>query len=141
MATGISQITQTIKLPRAINYRRIKPWHWGMIAAGVVIIPGLISFVFINHRITGSIALDFDQSFINPNLNQNELNLQRKIHRRVKSLSLDASDFYTQVDNIFHARYPELVGVKLTPKDEHQEYRNIWYQIANSLLSKQERSR
>jgi serine/threonine protein kinase len=144
---AISRVTRLFNLPKRIKYlkyRRIKPWHWGIIAAGVVIIPGLISFVLINHRITSATifnSFNFDHNSASLTLNQQELNLQRKIHRRVKSLSIDASAFYGQVDRIFQEKYPELAGVRLTEKNEHQEYRKTWYQIANSLLTKQERQR
>lgn len=135
----ISFLTKLRKLPKAISHKDLKPWHWGMVAAGVIVVPGLVSFVLIHHRIATT-AVNFEQKFSDRSI-EKEVNLQRKIHQRVESLSIDASTFYSQVDRIFHDKYPELVGIKLTRKKEHWEYRKTWYQIAHSLLSQQERQR
>ncbi|MEL6927567.1 MAG: serine/threonine-protein kinase [Cyanobacteria bacterium J06600_6] len=124
-----------------VNFRRAKPWHWGLIAAGIILIPGLISFVLINYRITKTVTIDFERNSQDFVLSQNELDFQRQIHQRVESLDIDASVFYKRVDTIFHQQHPELAGKTLTERGDHQEYREEWYQIATSLLTRKERSR
>lgn len=124
-----------------IDFRKAKPWHWGLIASGIIIVPGLISFVLMNYRITKTIAFDFDRNSPDFVLSQNELDFQRQIHQRVETLNIDASAFYKRVDSIFHAQHPELAGKTLTERSDHQLYREEWYQIASSLLTQKERSR
>jgi serine/threonine-protein kinase len=108
-----------------------------MITAGVLLIPGLISFSVIIDRIN----LNSHKSDQHPLVSNSENNLQQDIYQRIQALDLDAGAFYNKVDNAFHQQYPELKGVQLTEKPEHQNYRQIWYQIANNLLNKQERNR
>lgn len=131
------------RIPRLFNtskLRRLKPWHWGLVASTVVVIPGLVSFASMNYRITKTIAfnLERDSKLV---LNEEESDLQRRIKQRVESLNLDASSFYKQVDNAFHQKYPELAGEQLSDKGEHQQYRQVWYRIASSLLQEKERQR
>ncbi|MEO0926379.1 MAG: serine/threonine-protein kinase [Cyanobacteria bacterium J06643_13] len=142
LATGIGRRSQRIieRLTR-LNFSRIKPWHWGLIASGIIIIPGLISFSLMNYRITHSIALNLEGNAPDSVLNQDEIDFQRRIHQRVESLNIDSSSFYREVDAIFHARYPEMAGKQLSEQSEHQQYRQVWYQIASNLIAKQERKR
>ena len=143
--SAITSITanlgQMTRMLTAADLRRVRPWHWGIIASGIIIIPGLISFILINYRITRTIAFDFAPNGENLVLSPKELDSQREIHQRVESLELDVSAFYKQVDTIFHSRHPELAGKPLTESSKHQEYRKVWYEIASSLLAKQERRR
>jgi len=135
--------TRDLKRMLKIDFRRIKPWHWGLMASGIIIIPGLISFVLMNYRITKTIAFDFNfernsQDFV---LTDSEIDYQRQIYQRVESLEIDASAFYKRVDTLFHKQHPELAGKTLTERGDHQQYRQKWYQIASSLLAERERSR
>lgn len=144
--SGISRIRTKVvnasqkayKIPLR-NIKQLKPWQWGMISAGVFLIPGLLSFTAVKTGIYQ--AVSFKSDSIQPVLNQSEKDFQQEIYRRVESLNLDDSAFYKQVDQIFHDRHPELRGLQLTEKPEHQPYRQMWYEIASSLLNKQERSR
>ena len=131
---------QTTRIPSAADFKRLKPWHWGLISAAVLLIPGLISFGIIKNRISAPTAFDWKQNS-DIALSKSERDLQQQIYQRVESLDLDASAFYHQVDSLFHEQYPELRGVQLTENPEHQDYRNTWYQIASNLLNQQERSR
>ncbi|MEO1671263.1 MAG: serine/threonine-protein kinase [Cyanobacteria bacterium J06631_2] len=125
----------------SLDFRRVKPWHWGLMASGIIIVPGLISFSLMNYKITHSIAFDLKGSEQDLVLDQDEVDFQRRIHQRVESLKIDSSAFYKEVDIIFHNRYPEMAGKQLSEKNEHQQYRQVWYQIASKLLAKQERKR
>ena len=138
-ATNISR--QKTHIPRKEDFKRVKPWQWGLISAGVFLIPGLISFAVIKIRIADNFIFNFNRQSENSVLAKTEKDLQQNIYQRVKSLDLDASSFYKQVDNVFHQQYPELEGVQLTETAEHQNYRQIWYEIAESLLNNQERNR
>ena len=138
-----SKIRRTIQKiePLRINFSKIRPWQWGLIASGIIIVPGLISFTLINYRITQTIPFNFDRNSQDFALSQNELNYQRRIYKRVESLGIDASAFYKRVDTVFHEQHPELAGKPLTERSDHQQYRKEWYEIATSLLSQKERSR
>ena len=131
---------QATRIPTTEDIKKIKPWHWGLITAGVIFIPGLISFAIINSRIPQPFNFN-PNSNSNNTLSQNEQNLQQEIYQKVKSLNLDSGAFYKQVDTIFHQQNPELKGIQLTDKNEHQKYRKIWYKIATNLLNKQEKDR
>ncbi len=128
---------QVTRIPTAADFRRVKPWQWGMITAAIIIIPGLISFAVIRNRITGTFAWNFGSNSPNETLSQNEQELQQKIYQRIEALNLDPGAFYAQVDQEFHNQYPELAGVKLTEVTEHRRYREVWYQIATTLLDGQ----
>ena len=130
---------QTTRIPSAADFKRVTPLQWGLITAAVFLIPGLVSFGVIKNYISGSMAFVFDRD--SDSLSETERDLQQEIYQRVESLDLDAGAFYNRVDSIFHEQYPELRGVRLTEKPEHQKYRQIWYEIASNLLNQQERSR
>ena len=146
--TSISQIkTKALKASRRVSpasvtadLKRIQPWHWGTICAGVLLIPGLLSFSAIETNLYQTVAANFEHQS-KQLLNQSELDLQQEIYQRVQSANLDAGVFYKQVDRVFHDRHPELAGVQLTEKPEHQTYRQMWYEIARGILNKHERSR
>ena len=131
---------QITRIPSAADFKRVTPWQWGLITAAVFLIPGLISFGVIKNYISTPMAFDFDLGS-DSSLSETERDLQQQIYRRVESLNLDAGAFYDRVDSIFHEQYPELRGVQLTEKPEHQNYREIWYEIASDLLDRQERTR
>ena len=120
--------------------RKIRPWHWGLIAAAVAIVPGSIGFALMDYRITKTTAFDpeHDSELA---LDRNEVDLQRQIQQRVESLDLEVGAFYRQVDSRFHQKYPELAGKQLTEKGEDRQYRRVWYEIASNLLNKKERQR
>ncbi|HEY9772076.1 MAG TPA: serine/threonine-protein kinase [Coleofasciculaceae cyanobacterium] len=132
---------QITLIPSRADFRKARPWQWGLITAGVLLIPGLVSFAIIKSRIAATVVFDLKRNSNNSVLSQNEQYLQQKIYRRVKSLNLNAGAFYKQVDFAFHEQHPQLKGVQLTEKSEHQPYRKVWYQIANTLLKEQERRR
>lgn len=138
-ASTMTQISQRITRKFIdTNFSSVKSWQWGIFASAIVIIPGIFGFALINYRITQTVAHDFQNHPNSPDVNQDELYLQRQVHQKVKSLKLDTSAFYKQVDSIFHEQYPELAGKQLTQRKDHQEYREVWYRIARSLLAKQE---
>ena len=138
-ATNISR--RKTHIPQKEDFKRLKPWQWGLISAGVFLIPGLISFAVTKIRIADDFIFNFNRQSADSVLVQQEKDLQKDIYQRVRSLNLDASAFYKQVDTVFHQQYPELKGVQLTETAEHQNYRQIWYKIAENLLNRQERSR
>ena len=138
-ATNISR--QNTHIPKKEDFKKVKPWQWGIISAGVFLVPGLISFAAINIKITHNFPFNFNQNTKDSALAKTEKNLQLDIYQRVKSLDIDASVFYKQVDTMFHQKYPELKGVQLTETVEHQTYREVWYEIATKLLNKKERNR
>ncbi|NJO96140.1 MAG: serine/threonine protein kinase [Pleurocapsa sp. CRU_1_2] len=141
-ASGVTRISRRITRKFIdTNFNRVKPWQCGFFASAIVIIPGIFGFALIHYRITQTVAHDFQNHPDSPDINQGELNLQRQVHQRVESLKLDTSNFYKQVDSVFHEQYPELAGKQLTQRKDHQEYREVWYRIARSLLAKQERKR
>lgn len=135
------------------NFKRVKPWQWGIFTSAIIIIPGLISFALINYQMSQTVALDFKddtadadnadvpQVSVSASTSQKELDLQRQIQQKIASQELDTSAFYKQVDLIFNEQYPELAGKQLTKSSDHQQYREVWYRIARSLLTKQERQR
>ncbi|MEO0014872.1 MAG: hypothetical protein RLZZ535_3261 [Cyanobacteriota bacterium] len=142
--SSIRRIPQRItRLLTNHNLNMVKPWQWGIFTAAIIIIPGLISFALINYQITQTVALDFKDDTDAPQVStsQKELDLQRQIHQKLESQELDTSAFYKQVDLIFNEQYPELAGKQLTKSSDHQQYREVWYRIARSLLTKQERQR
>lgn len=138
-AVNISQ--RITYLPKNIDFKQIQPWQWGMITAGVLLIPGLISFGITRTKIPATFSFKFNGETENSVLNTTEQDLQQEIYQRVESLELNAGAFYKQVDTIFHQQYPELEGVQLTETPEHQSYRQTWYEIATGLLNRKERSR
>ena len=120
------------------NWKKVKPWQWGMISAGiigVIFIPGLISFVVIKNKIAVPVAVE--PSVINVADNR-EQQLQQSVNHKIELLEIDAAAFFKQVDTIFYERYPKLKGVSLTESEEHQSYRQIWYQIASNLLNERQ---
>ena len=137
-ATNISR--RKTHIPTKEDFKRLRPWQWGLVSAGFFLIPGLISFAVIKLRIGDDFLLNFNRQ-AGSVLAQQEKDLQQDIYQRVKSLDLDASAFYKQVDTAFHQQYPELEGVQLTETVEHQNYRQTWYEIAENLLNRQERNR
>ncbi|MEL6495416.1 MAG: serine/threonine-protein kinase [Cyanobacteria bacterium J06623_7] len=139
---NLSQMTQRInRLITSAELKKVKSWQWGMLASVIIVIPGLISFSTINYRISRAIPFESENDKKNLALSQEELDLQRQIHRQVELLPMDSSAFYKQVDAIFHQRYPELAGKQLSETGEHQEYRQVWYQIAGNLLAQRQRQR
>jgi len=138
---NIRRLLPKVRFPIAVDLKKVQPWHWGLVASGIIIVPGLISFTLINYRITNTIPFNFDRNSQDFVLSQSELDFQRRIHQRVESLEVNTSAFYKRVDTIFHEQHPELAGKSLTERSDHQQYRQEWYQIAASLLARKERSR
>ncbi len=136
---SITIARQATRFSTTENIKQIQPWHWGLITAGVILIPGLISFALTKSRIPNHITSNFDGNSDINSINKAEQNLQQEIYQRIQSLELDPGAFYKQVDTLFHQQYPELKGVQLTEKVEHQDYRHVWYEIATSLLNKKEK--
>ena len=131
------------RIPFTVDLKRIKPWHWGMISAGVFLIPGLLSFATIKTKMSQTVAFNSNNSnnVEHSVLSQSERDLQQEIYQRIKSLNLDASAFYKEVDSVFHAQHPELKRLQLTEGLKDRAYRQMWYKIASNLLNKKERSR
>ncbi|MEM8673115.1 MAG: serine/threonine-protein kinase [Cyanobacteria bacterium P01_G01_bin.67] len=124
-------------VPNTANLRRVKSWQWGMITAAVILIPGLTSFAVIKTKIAATISSSLGQKSDELNLSPNEQKLQQEIYQQLKSLNIDTGAFYMQVDRTFYEQHPELAGMQLTDVAEHQRYREIWYQIAATMLDKQ----
>lgn len=133
---AISFSRQITRIPTLPNNHQLKSWRWGLIAAGVILLPGVVSFSVIKDRLLKAYISSGEVS-----LSKQEKNKQKEIYQRVQALELNSADFYRQVDNIFHSQYPSLKGVRLTGSAEHQQYRTIWYEIASNLLDRQERNR
>ncbi|MGL5831684.1 MAG: protein kinase domain-containing protein [Waterburya sp.] len=133
-------ITATMsRITRSIGFFKVKPWQWGIFGSAIVIIPGLISFALINQKITQTPHVDLHSNRQDLILSQEELDFQLQIEQKVKSLKLDTSAFYQEVDGVFHEQYPELAGKKLTEGKKHKHYREVWYRIAKQLLVEQKK--
>ena len=126
---------QITRIPSASELKRVKPWKLGIITVGAILIPGIISFAVIQDKLNQADAS------APITLSKQEQKQQQEIYRRIQKLNLNPGAFYRQVDDKFHARYPELKGVQLTDKIEHQTYRKIWYKIASNLLKEKELSK
>jgi serine/threonine-protein kinase len=111
-------------------------WRFVLISTGVLVIPGILTFIF-----TRGLLFSPNDSQFNPlssnSLSQTEQNRQKEIYQRIQALNLDPAVFYERVDRLFYERYPQLKGIQLTDKGEHLRYREIWYEIANRLLERQ----
>lgn len=130
------QITRIpTQVPTPADFKRVKSWQWGMITAGVILVPGLISFALVKTKITASINSNLGQNSSQLNLSSSEQKLQQDIYQKLQSLDLDEAAFYTQVDQSFYKQHPELAGIQLTDVAEHQPYRETWYQIAVNMLN------
>lgn len=138
LESGTKNIARsTRQLSASVDIDNIKPWQWGLICAGVLFIPGLITFAIIQSQVAVPLASKPDLSTLKI---ADEQSLQQKIQQNIELLQIDAGSFYRQVDSIFYRRYPELKGIPLTNSQEHQAYRQIWYQIASNLLRDWENS-
>lgn len=71
-------------------------------------------------------------------ITQSELVRQTKIMKRRKALGISEATFYSKVDRLFYAQYPELRGRSLTNKPEDEKYRLQWCDIAEEFLDKVE---
>ncbi|BAU67225.1 serine/threonine protein kinase [Stanieria sp. NIES-3757] len=107
----------------------------GLLATGVIILPGILTFTLIKNLLSTPNGF---HALTNSSLSKQESNLQKDIYERLQALQLDAGNFYGQVDQEFYRRYPQLKNVQLTEQLEHRQYRETWYQIANTLLKQQE---
>ena len=132
---AISFSRQITRIPTFTSPKQLKSWHWGLIVAGVMLLPGMLSFSLIKEQLLSNVDSG------EPSLSRQEKNKQKKIYRRVKALDLNTSAFYRQVDTVFHEQYPLLKGTRLTDSAEHQQYRQIWYEIAGNLLDQHEQER
>lgn len=119
------------QLSTSIDLDRIEPWQWGTICAGVLFIPGLLSFAIIQTQVGVPLTWKSNSTVI---ADGDDRDLQQTVQQKIERLQIDAGAFYRQVDSIFYRRYPELKGIPLTDSPEHQAYRQIWYQIASNLL-------
>lgn len=128
-----SQITQFV----TSRIDRAKLRRFSLILLGVIFVPGILSFTFIQSWFNLSSSFSF-QADDDPSLRQTDQDRQQEIYQRIKALNLNSSTFYNQVDRSFYQSYPELKGVRLTEKKEHRQYREKWYQIAHEILEKQE---
>ncbi len=119
-----------------ISHRNQSPmWRFVLITTGVLVIPGILTFIF-----TRGLLFSPNDSQFNPlssnSLSQTEQHRQKEIYQRIQALNLDPAVFYERVDRLFYERYPQLKGIQLTDKKEHLRYREIWYEIANRLLDR-----
>ncbi|GAB4523713.1 MAG: hypothetical protein Tsb0014_01520 [Pleurocapsa sp.] len=132
---AVSVSRHVTRIPSVEELKRVKPWHWGLIISGVLLLPGILSFTVVQNKFA---SLDRGEIESNSSLNKKELKEQQDIYNRIQKLKLDSSIFYRQVDDVFHEEYPELKGTRLTDAKEDQKYRQVWYKIANNLLKKLE---
>ena len=137
---AISLSRQVTRIPSREDFKKLKPWQWGAISTVCFLVPGLLSFAVIKARLYQPFTFNFNRQSSVSNLSQNEQDLQQDIYQRIQALDLNTSAFYKQVDTIFHQQYPELKGIQLSDQAEHLSYRQVWYQIASSLLTSQEQS-
>ncbi|MEL6440797.1 MAG: serine/threonine-protein kinase [Cyanobacteria bacterium J06621_8] len=128
---------QVTHIPQTSDFKRVKSWQWGLITAMALLIPGLISYGVFQNKIALNFSPNSEQGKQEAiKLSTREQKLQQEIYQKLKSLNINTSNFYTQVDQNFYQQYPELVGKQLTEIAEHQRYREIWYQIAVKMLDK-----
>lgn len=132
---------QVTRIPNRSELRRIKTWQWGLIVAGVILVPGLISFAAIKDMLIRADTSLIARSNSGIALNKKEQQRQQEIYQRVLALDLNPGAFFKSVDSEFHRQYPELKGIQLTDKSEHKQYRSVWYDIAVNLLEQQESDR
>ena len=116
---------------------RPKLKRFSLMLLGVIFVPGILSFTFINNLFNLSNSFSFKSKY-NTYLLQEEQNKQKEIYQRIEALNLNPSTFYNQVDKIFYQYYPDLQGVQLNEDIKHRQYREKWYEIANQLLDKRE---
>ena len=138
LKSSAMQASCQIKVAPSNSWKKIKPWQYGMISAGVmgiVFVPGLISFVVIKNKLAVPAALNPQVTNV---VDRSEEQLRQNINQKIELLGIDAAAFFRQVDTIFYGRYPQLKGVSLTESKEHRFYRQIWYQIASNLLNEWE---
>jgi serine/threonine protein kinase len=127
---------QITRIPtNARELKKVKPWKLGIITAGAILLPGTIAFVVIQDKLINADAV------ATISLSEQEQERQQEIYQRIQKLQIDPSAFYRQVDELFYTQYPQLQGVQLSDKLDHQNYRQIWYDMASSLLTEWESSR
>jgi serine/threonine protein kinase len=136
MSRIIRSVTGTIAYR---HLSKVKPWQWGIFGSAIILIPGLIGFALINQKITQTPPMDLLDNSQDILLSEEELDYKRQIKQKTKSLKLNTSAFYQEVDGVFQEQYPELEGKKLTTDKKHQHYREVWYRIAKNLLVKEEK--
>lgn len=135
--------TRTLTLSRRVSRltavsknNKSSLWRLVLISMGVLLIPGILTFI-----LTRGLLFSSDNSQFNPfssnSLSQTEQDRQKEIYQRIQALNLDPAVFYERVDRLFYERYPQLKGIQLTDRGEHLRYREIWYEIANRLLDRQ----
>ncbi len=110
-------------------------WRLVLITTGFLVIPGILTFIFIRGLLFSTSDSQFNPLSSN-SLSPTEQHRQKEIYQRIQALNLDPAVFYERVDRLFYERYPQLKGIRLTDKKEHLRYREIWYEIANRLLDR-----
>ncbi|MCS6813754.1 MAG: serine/threonine protein kinase [Cyanobacteria bacterium] len=69
---------------------------------------------------------------------------QQRVVARYKALKISAEELrslYRRVDEQLYARYPELQGRPLTERPEDDRFRQVWCQLADSVLDSMEKDR
>jgi serine/threonine-protein kinase len=118
------------RIPQKSDLKKIRSWQWGLIAMGVVLLPGTIAFSLVQKTLINS-----EKERIT--LSQAEIDRQQEIYQKVRELKLDPGAFFGEVDLVFYNRYPERQNIQLSDKLEDQKYRQIWYEIAIDKLENQ----
>jgi serine/threonine-protein kinase len=128
---AINMSRQLTRIPKQTDFKKVRSWQWGLIATGVILLPGTIAFSWVKVNLISS---ETDAK----SLSQGEVDRQQEIYQKVRELKIDPSVFFGEVDRIFYTRYPERQNVRLSDKVQDQKYRQIWYKIATDKLAERE---
>lgn len=128
---AISRIVsgQVQKVPVVRDFR---PWQWALVFAAALVLPGMFSFSLLQRTLSPDSQGIFSRIKL-PSIGRS----QPDIFERVEALNINQGVFFARVDREFHRRYPEMKGVALSDRPEHQSYRREWMKIADELLQQQ----
>ena len=128
----VSQLV-TSKIERVPYIRDFQPWQWGLVVAATLMIPGVVSFAFVQNSLFSKSKPPHSPQ-VESQLSSQENQLQQDILQQIAKRKINQSVFFSKVDREFHRQYPQMKGVVLSDRPEHQLYRRYWYQIAEQLL-------
>lgn len=145
-ASNHTPVNQNPQIVKNINIFKLIPWK-GLASLSVVLLPGMLAFSVVKTGFTLPKLPELPKfpelpQFPNTSLDADldaEIARQEKIGKRRKSLNIEQDIFYTQVDELFYNKYPELKGRTLTEKPEDAEIRQKWYAVAEDFLDKLEK--
>ena len=126
-------------------------WRQVLIMGTLFVVPGAITFaafqsqqkflpiVSLEQAMNKTFATLRNISPFNSSLAVKEQNQQQNIYQRIQTLNINSGTFFNQVDREFYRQYPEMRNLTLTNSQQHRQYRLMWYQIAEKLLTQQEK--